>query len=106
MGGKGHCAVCPIVACAKSRGYWTCAECEDLDFESETPCPKMESHVPFETSGAMFKVVCQRYDLHNVEALKRCREIGYPSFIAELKEKARNGWRTWQVISRKRLFRE
>lgn len=97
-GGKGHCESCPIVNCAKSKGYWTCAECEDIDPKSKTPCP-------YESSGAIFKLVCKRYDFHNLENLKRCREIGYPAFIAELKEKTENGWRTWQIISRESLFR-
>ncbi|MBW1768305.1 MAG: DUF3795 domain-containing protein [Deltaproteobacteria bacterium] len=105
IGGLGHCAICPIVNCAKSKGYWTCAECENYSPELEYPCPHMNSvSTPFESRGAMFAMVCKRYNVNNLENLKRCREIGYHAFIAEIKEKTENGWRTWQVISREMLL--
>ena len=105
IGGIAHCEMCPIVDCVKSKGYWTCAECEDFKPESEHPCPHVETaSTPFENKGATFAVVCKRYSDNNIENLKRCREIGYSAFISEIKEKTEKGWRTWQVISREMLF--
>ena len=48
----------------------------------------------------------KRYSLNNAENLKRCREIGYPAFISETRQKVGTEWRTWQVISKDRLFTE
>jgi hypothetical protein len=105
VGAIGPCASCPIVECAKTKGYWTCAECDDFRPDSETPCPHVKSvSNPFESKGAMFATVCKRYSKNNLDNLKRCREIGYPDFIAEVKKKTRNGWRTYQVISREMLL--
>jgi hypothetical protein len=49
-------------------------------------------------------VISRRYSRNNLENLKRCREIGYPAFVEEVTKKVEGGWRTWQVISRERLF--
>ena len=104
VGAIGPCANCPIVDCAKTTGYWTCAECDDFRPDSESPCPHVEAvSNPFESKGAMFAMVCKRYSKNNLDNLKRCQEIGYPEFIAEVKEKTKNGWRTYQVISREML---
>ena len=105
IGGVGPCAVCPIVKCAKSKGYWTCAECEDYSPDAEYPCPHVTAvSSPLESKGVMFSVVCKRYSANNLANLKRCREIGYPAFLAECKEKTKKGWRTWQVISKEMLI--
>jgi hypothetical protein len=105
IGGVGPCAVCPIVKCAGDKGFWTCAECEDYNPETEYPCPHVGTGTsPLESKGAMFSMVCKRYSKNNLENLKRCREIGYPAFIAEVKEKTKKGWRTWQVISKEMLL--
>ena len=37
-------------------------------------------------------------------AISECQEIGYDSFIKEVKEKVANGWRTWQIISDEMVF--
>ena len=105
VGAMGPCASCPVVSCAKSKGYWTCAECEDYSPESEHHCLATDPEAtPFESLSAWFSMICTRYNQNNIENLNRCREIGYPAFIAEIKEAVENGWRTWQVISKKRIF--
>jgi hypothetical protein len=93
---------CPIWKCVKSKGYWTCAECEECNVESESPCPHPETNypdIPLSSKGEMLHLVCKRYKSNNIENLKKCREIGYPAFVEEAKEKLGKGWRTWQVIS-------
>ena len=95
-------AMCSIAHCVKLKGYWTCAECEDFSLESKQPCPHSDADfdsMPMGSRREIWNIVCRRYSSNNLENLRRCREIGYPAFIAETKEKVRNGWRTWQVIS-------
>jgi len=97
--------ICAIAKCVRSKGYWTCAECEDYNTESTRPCPHIDStSTLLESRGEMSATVCKRYNLNNLENLKRCREIGYSAFIKEIREKVGNGWRTWQVISDEMLF--
>ena len=94
---------CPIWRCVKSKGYWTCAECEEYDVDSKSPCPHPEENFPglaLSSKGVMTELVCKRYASNNIENLRRCREIGYPAFVEEIKEKVEKGWRTWQVISK------
>jgi len=98
---------CSIAKCVKSLGYWTCAECDDFNPDSEVPCPHSDAElasIPLgsrqETSG----MLCKRYSANNAQNLKRCREIGYPAFIRETRGKVGTGWRTWQVISDEMLF--
>ncbi|MBU1056248.1 MAG: DUF3795 domain-containing protein [Proteobacteria bacterium] len=102
VGGKGPCAICAIINCAKAKGYWTCAECDEYNPDSEYPCPHVATKVssPFDSKGVMFALVCKRYNKNNIENLKRCREIGYPAFVSECKAEIGNGWRTWQIISK------
>jgi len=98
---------CSLVKCVKAKGYWTCAECDDFNPDSEVPCLHSDADVPSMPLGSRREasgVICKRYSRDNVENLKRCREIGYPAFISETREKVRAGWRTWQVISKDRLF--
>ncbi|MFX1311349.1 MAG: DUF3795 domain-containing protein [Promethearchaeota archaeon] len=96
---------CGISKCVKSKGYWTCAECEDYDPTSETPCPNVGSTpVPMADPGQMTKMICTRYSRDTCNNLMRCREVGYDAFIKEIKEKVANGWRTWQVISDEMVF--
>ena len=98
---------CGIATCVSSKGYWTCAECEDYNPDSDSPCPhSKEGVVPFQDSGKMMKMICTRYGGDTILNLKRCKEIGYSNFIKEAKEKVKNGWRTWQVISKDKLFTE
>ena len=97
---------CPIWKCVKSKGYWTCAECEEYDVESKSPCPHPEENfpgLPLSSRGVATELVCKRYASNNIENLKRCREIGYPAFVEEIKEKVEKGWRTWQVISKEMI---
>ena len=97
--------VCGIAKCVKSKGYWTCAECENYDPDSETPCPNINSNsMPITDKGHMMKMICTRYSRDPNQNLKKCREIGYPAFIQEAKEKVANGWRTWQIISKEMVF--
>jgi len=96
---------CGIAQCVKSKGFWTCAECSDYKFDSETPCPYLSPNpIPMADKGLMMQLICTRYNKDTIKNLKKCKEIGYSAFIEELKEKVRNGWRTWQVISNKMVF--
>ena len=93
-------SMCAIANCVKSKGYWTCAECDEYNPESETPCPHVkESPMPMADKGQMSKMLCTRYSKDTIKNLKKCREIGYLEFIKEAKEKVAKGWRTWQIIS-------
>lgn len=93
-------SMCAIANCVKSKGYWTCAECDEYNPESETPCPHVkESPMPMVDKGQMSKMLCTRYSKDTIKNLKKCREIGYLEFIKEAKEKVAKGWRTWQIIS-------
>ncbi len=103
--GGGPSKICGIANCVKSKDFWTCAECDDYNPESETPCPNGNpSPMPMGNSKEMMKMICKRYSKDNNNNLKRCREIGYAAFIKEAKEKVKNGWRTWQVISDEMVF--
>ncbi len=100
---------CPIWRCVKSKGYWTCAECEEYSVESKSPCPHPERDNPdvrLSSRGEMSNLICRRYESNNVENLKKCREMGYPTFIQEAKEKVGKGWRTWQIISNEMVVTE
>lgn len=93
-------AICGIANCVKSKGYWTCAECDEYDPESETPCPHInKDSMPIADKGQWTKMICTRYSKDTNNNLKSCREVGYPEFIKEAKEKVAKGWRTWQIIS-------
>ena len=105
--GGGPSAICGIAKCVKSKGYWTCAECDDFNPESKDPCPHSDTDLtsmPLGSRRETFALICKRYSANNVENLRKCREMGYPAFIAETEEKVRTGWRTWQVISNEMLF--
>ena len=93
--------ICSIGRCVREKGYWTCAECEDFNPESTHPCPHTDinSFPGIPSRGELSALACKRYNSNTIENLKKCREIGYPTFINEIKEKVRNGWRTWQIIS-------
>jgi hypothetical protein len=96
---------CGIALCIKSKGYWTCAECEDYNPDSSNPCPHTKvGDLPISDSGQMMKIICLRYSGDNIENLKRCREVGYSEFIKEAREKVKNGWRTWNIISKDKIF--
>jgi hypothetical protein len=104
---SGPSAMCSVAKCVKSKGYWTCAECEDCNLESEHPCPHSDTgltSIPFGSRQQTSALIRKRYNANNTENLRKCREIGYPAFIAETREKVRTGWRTWQVISNETLF--
>ena len=95
--GGGPSAICSIAKCVKSKGYWTCAECEDFKPESKQPCPYSDTDsasLPMGSRRETWNMICRRYGSNNLENLRRCRDIGYSAFIAETKEKVRNGWRT------------
>jgi hypothetical protein len=116
MGKRGSCigcflnqgppsSICGIAKCVKSKGYWTCAECSDYDPDSETPCPHItENSMSLADKGQASKMICTRYSKDTINNLKRCREVGYPTFIKEAKEKVARGWRTWQIISDEMVF--
>ena len=93
--------ICSIGRCVMKKGYWTCAECEDYNPESTYPCPHTDTNsYPGLPSRSEFSALaCKRYNSNTIDNIKKCREIGYPAFINEMKEKVGNGWRTWQVIS-------
>ncbi|MCK4380194.1 MAG: DUF3795 domain-containing protein [Candidatus Lokiarchaeota archaeon] len=98
---------CGIAKCVKSKGYWTCAECDDYDPSAETPCPNEDPNpMPMANKAQMTKMICTRYSRDTCNNLIRCREIGYDAFIEEAKEKVENGWRTWKVISDEMVFTE
>ncbi|MFX0069978.1 MAG: DUF3795 domain-containing protein [Candidatus Hermodarchaeota archaeon] len=97
--------ICSIYKCVKSKGFWTCAECEEFNPESDTPCPHIISNsIPLSDKGQWSRTICARYSNDNVENLKKCREIGYHEFIKEAKEKVAKGWRTWQIISKEMVL--
>jgi hypothetical protein len=103
--GGGPSKTCSIARCVKEKGYWTCAECHEYNPDSIDPCPHFESATDQAASrGTMSALIRRRYSSSTTESLKRCREIGYAAFIAEIKESVRNGWRTWQVISNEIVF--
>jgi hypothetical protein len=96
---------CGIALCVKSKGFWTCAECEDYNSDLENPCPhSQEGVIPIANSGQMMRIICKRYNRDNVENLKKCQEIGYNKFIEEAKNKVKDGWRTWHIISDDKVF--
>ena len=96
---------CGISKCVKAKGYWTCAECDDYNPDEDIPCSNVGSNpIPMADPGQMTKLICTRYSRDTCNNLKRCQEIGYTSFIKEVKEKVANGWRTWQVISDEMVF--
>lgn len=98
---------CGIAKCVNSKGYWTCAECNDYDPMAETPCPNEEPNsMPMANRAQMTKMICTRYSRDTCDNLKKCREMGYNAFIKEAKEKVENGWRTWKVISDEMVFTE
>ena len=103
--GGGPSAICSIARCVKSKGYWTCAECEDFMPGTANPCPHEDpSRRPIGSRNKASAAICRRYGSDNLENLMRCREIGYTAFIKEIKEKVKQGWRTWQVISSEKVF--
>ena len=93
--------ICSIGKCVKAKGYWTCAECEEYMPGTTHPCSHTEddSNPMIPSRHESSAIVCKRYNSNPVENLKKCRKIGYPAFIEEIKEKVEKGWRTWQVIS-------
>lgn len=103
----GPSAVCGIARCVKSKGYWTCAECEDYSPGSERPCAQPDIvpvRSPMESRVEMSAMISKRYSGNTRENLSACREKGYAAFVEEVKEKVGQGWRTWQVISREPVF--
>ena len=110
--GDGPSATCSISQCVKKNGYWTCAECEKFEPNTDQVCPQQDEEnanilgKPFAARSQAFELVNKRYGCTNIDNLKRCQEIGYVNFIAEMKEKVNNGWRTWQVISPEKVFLE
>jgi len=103
---------CSISQCVKSKGYLTCAECDEFDPGADHICPHRDEENakipdrPFASRSQALQLVTRRLCSTNIENLRRCQEIGYINFIAEMKEKVNNGWRTWQVISPENVFRE
>ncbi|MFX1464022.1 MAG: DUF3795 domain-containing protein [Promethearchaeota archaeon] len=96
---------CSISKCVKSKGYWTCAECEDYNPEAEDPCPHDEPNpIPMGDKAQTTRMICRRYSNDTCNNLKRSREIGYNALIKEIKDKVANGWRTWQVVSDEMVF--
>jgi len=103
--GGGPSKICGIAQCVKSKGYWTCAECDEYNPESETPCPHVNpSPMPMSDKGTMTQLICTRYSKDNIKNLELCRELGYNELIKQAKEKVADGWRTWQVISDENVF--
>ena len=103
--GGGPSQICGIANCVKSKGFWTCAECEEYKSELDIPCPHVKKvKVPMTDKGSMMGLICMRYNRDNVQNLIKCREIGYSEFIKEAKKKVADGWRTWQVISKEKIF--
>ncbi|MFX1238351.1 MAG: DUF3795 domain-containing protein [Promethearchaeota archaeon] len=97
--------ICGIAKCVNSKGYWTCAECDDYDPDSQTPCPYViDDAIIMTDKGKTTKMICERYNHDPSNNLKSCRQIGYNDFIEEAKKKVRNGWRTWKIISNKTIF--
>jgi len=62
--------------------------------------------MPMASRGTMTSLICRRYSRDTAANLERCREIGYPDFIAETKDKVAKGFRTWQVISDEMVITE
>lgn len=103
--GGGPSKICGIAKCVKSKGYWTCAECEDFSTGLDAPCPHINpAPVPMADKGSMMEIICKRYSKNNIENLKMCQELGYNQFISQAKQKVAEGWRTWQVISKDKVF--
>ncbi len=105
--GGGPSEMCGISKCVKSKNYWTCAECDDFDPDLDSPCTSGggdNTMLPLSSAPEMSKIICKRYSSSTKENLKKCREVGYPEFIAEIKKKVDGGWRTWQVISDEMVF--
>ena len=103
----GPSVMCSVAKCVKSKEYWACADCEDFNPESEQPCPHSDTDLastPLGSRQHTSALIRKRYNANNIENLRKCRELGYPAFIAESREKIKTGWRTWQVISNERLF--
>ena len=99
--------MCAIAKCVKSKGYWTCAECDEYDPDSLSPCPHRDpAPMPMASRAGMSELICKRYAGTTAANLQRCREIGYAAFVEEAKEKVNQGYRTWQVISPEMVFSE
>ncbi len=91
---------CPIEACAKEKGLYTCAECERM------PCsPDERNEDPF-SPESLLGLITKRYSGWNIENLKRIREIGYRRFIDETQAKVRAGFLTSDVISPEMVMTE
>jgi len=105
--GGGPSASCAIARCVRSKGYWTCAECDYFVPESERPCTQPDTAPvgnPLESRQVMSAMICKRYSGNNKENLKACRDKGYSAFVEEVRERVKQGWRTWQVISQEPVF--
>jgi len=103
--GGGPSQICGIAKCVREKGFWTCAECDDYNLNSDSPCSKsIPSPMPLGDPSQMMNLICKRYSKDTINNLKRCREIGYDAFVKEAKEKVANGWRTWQIISDEMVF--
>jgi hypothetical protein len=101
----GSSKICGIANCVKAKGFWTCAECDDYNPESEKACPlEKEAPMPLANPSHVMKIICTRYSKDTNINLKKCREIGYVEFLKEAKAKVADGWRTWQVISDEMVF--
>jgi hypothetical protein len=107
--GGGPSENCGISKCVNAKGYWTCAECKDYDPDSDNPCTADVSDnamLPISSATEMSKLICKRYCSNTSANLKKCREIGYPVFIEEIRKNVDEGWRTWQIISNEMVFTE
>jgi hypothetical protein len=90
---------CPIAECVIEKGFWTCAECIDYTPGTTPVCPHTDSTPKRPSRSQISTIVCERYNFSTIENLKKCREIGYPAFIKEVKENVEKGWRTWHIIN-------
>jgi hypothetical protein len=105
--GGGPSRICGIAKCVKSKGFWTCAECEEFTPDSDSPCPHINpAPIPMADKGSMMQLICRRYNQDNIKNLELCHKMGYNNFIDHAREKITDGWRTWQVISKEKVFTE
>ncbi|MFB0562353.1 MAG: DUF3795 domain-containing protein [Candidatus Lokiarchaeia archaeon] len=101
--GEGGNPTCPIMICAKEKGYVTCAECESLE---ECTDPSKPNNWDLTNKEDFFKIISIRYNNWNQENLKEIKKSGYRKFLDKIKEKIKKGFRTGEVISKEKVFRK
>ena len=71
---------CAIRKCCRSRGYTSCADCPEM------PCKKLDW-------------ITRRYKKWNLRNLEKIREVGYETWLNEMRKSVDEGFVTGDVIA-------